>query len=134
MDCRIRVLKPFQLLCQAVAFQRLYIYDVCMQKHIPAPKERMVRKQVYITAEQDRQLKELARKHGVAAAEIIRKGLQNELATDASPDDWEARKARILAIRPIWADRDDMDDFVRNLREGTGRRLERLGLAPKKRK
>ena len=50
-----------------------------MQKHIPQPKQRMVRKQFYITAEQDRQLKEVAKAERVPAADIVRRGLQHAI-------------------------------------------------------
>ncbi len=99
-----------------------------MQKHIPAQKVRMVRKQVYITAEQDRLLKERALAEGVAAAEIIRRGLQHAIeqvdeATQLA--DW---KASLRTGNPIWVDRDDMQEWLRDLRRGWGRRAKRLGL------
>ena len=102
-----------------------------MQKHIPAPKERMVRKQIYITAEQDQRLKERAREQGIAAASVIRLGLQRELDARQPADDAEARKARLLRIKPIWKDRDTIHEEMQELRRGWGRRLKRLGLAPK---
>jgi hypothetical protein len=56
---------------------------------------RLVRKQVYLTPEQDRRLKQAARKERRPAAEIIREALDRRLAleTEIGPDDdplWEA--------------------------------------------
>jgi hypothetical protein len=44
--------------------------------------ERMVRKQVYLTTEQDRRLRQAARKHRRTEAEIVRQALDRELGTD----------------------------------------------------
>jgi hypothetical protein len=46
---------------------------------------RMVRKQVYLTAEQDRQLKQRAARLGVSEAELIRQGLDKVLGTTPPP-------------------------------------------------
>ena len=108
----------------------MYIYNVCMQKHIPAQKVRMVRKQVYITAEQDRRLKALGRLRGVPVAGIIRQVLQKEIDASATEDDLEAWKARLRSIKPIWKDRDNIQEEMQDLRKGWGRRLKRLGLDP----
>jgi hypothetical protein len=75
-----------------------------MQKALEA-KTRMVRKQVYITAEQDLRLKERARIRGVAAAELVRAGIERELEApllDMS-DDWRQRVLD-LAKRPAISD------------------------------
>jgi hypothetical protein len=82
------VLKPFARPCQAVAFWVIYIYGICMQKHIPAPKTRMVRKQVYITAEQDQRLKARAKAEGVAASELVRAGIERELGSADVDGGW----------------------------------------------
>ena len=91
----------------------------------------MVRKQVYITAEQDRRLTQYAREQGVAAASVIRAGLQRELDARPPVDEAEARRIRLSRIKPIWKDRDDIQEEMQALRMGWGRRLKRLGLAPK---
>ena len=99
-----------------------------MQKHIPAPKQRMVRKQVYITAEQDRRLKELAKAEGVPAADIVRRGLQHVFEQNAEAEKLLSLKAYLRTAKPIWQDRDDMQEWLRDLRKGSSRRMKRLGL------
>jgi hypothetical protein len=47
-------------------------------------------------------------------------------AGEASEDDWRQGLDRLSGA---WAERDDMQGFVRDLRKGGGRRLKRLGLA-----
>lgn len=57
---------------------------------------RMVRKQIYIEAEQDKALKKAARVHGVSQAELIRKGIGERivsLAETAVGNDHAWRKA-----------------------------------------
>jgi hypothetical protein len=53
---------------------------------------------------------------------LIRETLDGFLA-DHQPRDW---KEALEAVRGMWADRDDLDDFVRELRAGWEKRLERL--------
>ncbi len=99
-----------------------------MQKRIPQPKQRMVRKQVYITAEQDRRLKELAKSEGVPAADIVRRGLQLAIEQNAEAERLASLKAYLRTAKPIWQDRDDMQEWLRDLRKGGSRRMKRLGL------
>jgi predicted DNA-binding protein len=96
-----------------------------MQKHIPAPKARMVRKQVYITAEQDRRLKELAKAEGVPAADIVRRGLQQAIELNEDANRLSELKAYLRTAEPIWQDRDDMQQWLRDLRKGWSRREQR---------
>ncbi len=99
-----------------------------MQKHIPQPKQRMVRKQFYITAEQDRQLKEVAKAERVPAADIVRRGLQHAIEQSGEAERLANLKAYLRTAKPIWQDRDDMQEWLRDLRRGGSRRLKRLGL------
>jgi predicted DNA-binding protein len=82
----------------------------------------MVRTQIYLTEEQQRGLERLAAATGRRKSDLIREALDGYLA-DHQPKDW---KDALEAVRGMWADRDDLDDFVRNLRAGWEKRLERL--------
>jgi hypothetical protein len=59
---------------------------------------------------------------GRRKSDLIREALDGYLA-DHQPKVW---KDALEAVRGTWADRDDLDDFVRNLRAGWEKRLERL--------
>jgi hypothetical protein len=55
-------------------------------------KMEMVRKQTYLTAEQDRRLKEMADRYHTTEAEILRRALDSWLGTEAArtgPDPFE---------------------------------------------
>jgi predicted transcriptional regulator len=81
----------------------------------------MVRTQIYLTDEQKRQLERLAGASGRKQSAMIREAIDGYLA-NRDPKDW---KEAFEAVRGMWADRDDLDDFVRALRAEWGRRLER---------
>jgi predicted DNA-binding protein len=82
----------------------------------------MVRTQIYLTEEQKRRLEQMAAATGKRQSDLIREALDGYLA-DQQPRDWQDA---LEAVRGMWADRDDLDDFVRDLRAGWERRLERL--------
>jgi predicted DNA-binding protein len=82
----------------------------------------MVRTQIYLTEEQQRALERLAAATGRRKGDLIREALDGYLA-DHQPKDW---KHALEAVRGMWADRDDLDDFVSKLRAGWEKRLERL--------
>jgi predicted DNA-binding protein len=82
----------------------------------------MVRTQIYLTEEQKGNLARLASTTGRRQSELIREAIDGFLA-EHRPKDW---KEALETVRGMWADRDDLDDFVRELRAGWGRRLERL--------
>lgn len=88
----------------------------------------MIRKQVFITAEQNRRLKQRAAETGTAEAEIVRRGIEVALASETSAADW---KKGLAELSGAWSDRGDIQDFVRDLRKGTRRRLKRLGILPR---
>jgi predicted DNA-binding protein len=96
-----------------------------MQKHIPAPKTRMVRKQVYITAEQDRRLKEMARTRGVATAELVRSGIDKELEQVEDGDDWRESLLE-LTKKPLISEEtaQHMKKVVRDMRKHSLVRLD----------
>jgi hypothetical protein len=57
----------------------------------------MVRKQILITADQNRRLRQRATVAGVAEAEIVRHGIELALAADrAAEDDWRATLERAI--------------------------------------
>ena len=101
-----------------------------MQERIQ--KLRMVRKQVYITADQDRRLKARAKANGQPAAEVLRAMLDTSLNASEPVEDKDAWKKVIVNLKPIWQDREDMHEIVRDMRKGWGRRAKRLGLDPNK--
>ncbi|MGH6898787.1 MAG: CopG family transcriptional regulator [Geminicoccaceae bacterium] len=80
-----------------------------------------MRTQIYLTAAQKRQLERLAAVTGKKQSEMIREAIDGYLAKE-EPKDW---KGAFEAVRGMWADRDDLDDFVRDLRAEWERRLER---------
>jgi hypothetical protein len=84
----------------------------------------MIRKQVFIREDQERRLKALANRAGIAEAEIIRDGIDRALAERETADDgW---KQVILEVAGIWKDRDDIEDIVEEGRRLSQERSERL--------
>lgn len=82
----------------------------------------MVRTQVYLTEDQDRGLKRMAATSGKKQSELIRAAIEEYLA-ERRPKDW---REALEACFGMWADRDDLDDFVPNLRREADQRLERV--------
>jgi predicted DNA-binding protein len=72
----------------------------------------MVRAQIYLTDEQKLQLERLATASGKKQSEMIREAIDGYLA-EREPKDW---KEAFEAVRGMWAHRDDLDDFVGDLR------------------
>ena len=87
----------------------------------------MVRTQIYLTAGQKRQLERLAAASGKKQSEMIREAIDGYLAKE-EPKDW---KEAFEAVRGMWADRDDIDEFYADLRAGVERRLDRICGRPK---
>lgn len=71
----------------------------------------MVRTQIYRTDEQKQRLDRIAAATGKRQGVLIREALEGYLA-ERQPKDW---KEALEAVRGMWADRDDLDDLVRNL-------------------
>jgi hypothetical protein len=91
---------------------------------------KMIRKQLFITAEQNRKLKQRAAAAGVSEGELIRAGIDQKLGQGR-----EAQRAwqnvvdeTIAKLSGAWAERDDLDDFLRKRRATWKRRRHRLGL------
>lgn len=86
---------------------------------------KMIRKQFFITAEQNRKLKARAAATGVAEAELVRAGIDRELDDNkaaAAKGDWKDAWRQAAGM---WADRDDLDEFYANRRKRRGRRREK---------
>jgi len=87
---------------------------------------KMVRKQVFITAEQNKKLKARAAAMGVAEAELIRAGIDLRLDQKLEKPDW---RTALDKLSGAWAERDDLEELLAKHRQGWARRRKRLGLA-----
>ena len=87
---------------------------------------KMVRKQVFITAEQNKRLKEQAAARGMSEAELVRAGIDLQLERKPEKTDWR-RLADSLS--GSWAERDDLDEEMLAIRRSWNRKRKRLGLA-----
>ena len=79
----------------------------------------MVRTQVYLTDEQERGLKQLAASSGRKQSELIREAI-DRLLSEKRQRNW------LKSLEPMfgmWADRPEMDHFVRDLRSQADERL-----------
>jgi Arc/MetJ-type ribon-helix-helix transcriptional regulator len=79
----------------------------------------MVRTQVYLTEEQERGLKQLAASSGMKQSELIREAVDLLLSK-------RNQRSGLKSLEPMfgmWADRPEMDHFVRDLREQADARL-----------
>jgi predicted DNA-binding protein len=67
-----------------------------MQESVGKKPQRMVRKQILITPEQNRRLKARAAQAGTAKADIVRRGIELALSAEQAEDDWRAQLGRAL--------------------------------------
>ena len=81
----------------------------------------MVRKQVFITPEQNRLLKLRAKATKRPEAELIRSAIDRELGVESQEDDW---KAQIMSTFGALADEDGFDERIAEVRRGTKARLD----------
>jgi hypothetical protein len=95
---------------------------------------KMVRKQIFITAEQNRRLKALAAATGVSEAELIRAGIELRLQEQAeSQASWSETVDEIVAkLSGAWAERENLDQEMRDIRRRWNRRDEILGRKAKR--
>ena len=77
-----------------------------MQEKVAKPP-RMVRKQILITPEQNRRLKDYSSRTTVAESDLVRAGIDMKLAQLDSAGDQEW-KQRLLATAGVWKDRPDI--------------------------
>ncbi len=85
---------------------------------------RMIRKQLFITAEQQRQLKTRAALTGMSEGELIRRGIARELddRTAEGQSDWKEAWRQAAGM---WKDRDDIEELMAKRRKATRKRMER---------
>jgi hypothetical protein len=95
---------------------------------------KMVRKQVFITAEQNKKLKARAAAMGVAEAELIRSGI--DLRLDQEPEEQRAWKSivdeTLAKLSGAWAERENLDEEMREIRRRWNRRSAILGKKAKR--
>jgi hypothetical protein len=80
---------------------------------------KMIRKQLFITAEQNRKLKQRAAAAGVSEAELIRAGIDLQLEGKAEKTDWRSLAERLSGS---WAEREDLEEEIREIRRTWNRR------------
>jgi predicted DNA-binding protein len=81
----------------------------------------MVRTQIYLTDEQKRRLERLAATSGRKQSEMIREAIDGYLVRQERQDWAQAFEA----VRGMWAERGDLDDFARRIRGEWEQRAER---------
>jgi hypothetical protein len=87
---------------------------------------KMVRQQLFITAEQKRQLKTRAGVTGMSEGEIIRRGIDRELAlktSDKEEGDWKQAWRQACGM---WTDHDEIEEVIAARRERNRQRIERI--------
>jgi hypothetical protein len=87
---------------------------------------KMVRQQLFITAEQKREIKTRAAATGMSEGEIIRRGIDRELALgteDQEKRDWKDAWRQACGM---WANHDEIDEIVAARRKRSRHRMERM--------
>jgi predicted metal-dependent peptidase len=86
---------------------------------------KMVRQQLFVTAEQKRRIKARAAATGKSEGAIIRRGIDRELAdTSAEAEgDWKAAWRQAAGM---WADYDEIDEIIARRRKRRRRRREAM--------
>ena len=87
---------------------------------------KMVRKQLFVTAEQKRRLQTRAALTGLSEGEIIRRGIDRELedkSAEKQQGDWKDAWRQAFGM---WKDRDDLDEFYADRRKRDSQRMERV--------
>jgi hypothetical protein len=90
---------------------------------------KMVRKQVFITAEQNKRLKAHAAATGVSEAELVRAGIDLRLEREAEKPDWRRIADNLSGA---WAERENLDEEMRAIRRRWNRRDQILGRKAKR--
>lgn len=90
---------------------------------------KMVRKQIFITAEQNRRLKAHAAAMGASEAELVRAGIDLRLEQEAeSQRAWRSIVDETVAnLSGAWAERENLDEEMRQIRRRWNRRSIILG-------
>ena len=93
-----------------------------MQEKLAKSKARMVRKQVFITAEQNRSLKAMAAALTRSEGDLIREAVTQHLAKQSLQDqDW---KAAWRDAAGMWEDYPEIEHVVQRNRDGWRKRRE----------
>ena len=93
-----------------------------------------VRKQLFVTTEQNRKLKERAAATGLSEGELMRAGIDLKLAQEQD----EQRAWRDIADETVaklsgaWAERENLDEEIREIRGRWNRREQFLGRKAKR--
>jgi hypothetical protein len=90
---------------------------------------KMVRKQIFITSEQNRRLKAHAAATGVSEAELVRAGIDLRLEQKPEKVDWRRLAERLSGA---WAERENLDEEMREIRSRWNRRDQFLGRKPRR--
>ena len=83
----------------------------------------MERTQIYLDEQQTKELDKRARQRGTTRSHLIREALEKYLTPDWDP---AAFKAALNRFAGIWADRDDLDEIRKSMRDAERRKMERL--------
>ena len=95
---------------------------------------KMVRKQIFITTEQNKRLKARAAAIGVSEAELIRAGIDLRLHEQGEKQKaWSDTVAETVAkLSGSWAERENLDEEMREIRRRWNRRDQLLGKKTKR--
>jgi hypothetical protein len=91
--------------------------DIHRVRDIAMAQSKMIRKQIYVTPEQDRLLAIRAGQLGVTQSEVIRMALENVADTFTA----EARREVLKEVTGTWKERKDLPDFGELRSEGDER-------------
>jgi hypothetical protein len=86
---------------------------------------KMVRQQLFITAEQKRHIRTRAALTGMSEGEIIRRGIDRELAQESAGAGADWKEAWHQAFG-MWEDRDEIEEFYAERRERRRKRRQRI--------
>jgi hypothetical protein len=90
---------------------------------------KMVRKQFFITAEQNKRLKAHAAAMDVSEAELVRAGIDLRLEREVEKPDW---RGLVESFSDSWAKRENLDEEMRAVRQRWNRRDQIIGRGPKR--
>jgi hypothetical protein len=95
---------------------------------------KMVRKQIFISADQNKRLKAHAAAAGVSEAELIRAGIDLRLQEQGEKQKaWSDTVAETVAkLSGAWADHESLDEEMREIRRRWNRRDQLLGKKTKR--
>jgi hypothetical protein len=86
---------------------------------------KMLRQQLFITAEQKKRLKARAAATGKSEGEIMRRGIDRELDDKSAEVEGDWKDAWRQAFG-MWKDRDDLDEFYADRRKRRRKRRQRV--------